>query len=455
VSNPPDAAAPELQAQQMQARLLQWLDRIQLLHPQEIDLGLQRVRQVVDRLNLARPAPLVITVTGTNGKGSHVATLDALFCAQGLRVGCYTSPHLIRYNERVCIQGQPVSDLALVQAFDRIEAARGDVSLTYFEFGTLAALLIFADAALDVAVLEVGMGGRLDAVNIVDADIAIVTNIDLDHQEWLGNTRDLIAIEKAGIFRHGKAVVCAEVSPPQTLLDAAGALDCPVYLPGRDYRWRLDDAAQQWSWQGSCEQGIPEASLVALDGLPIPQLALSNVASALQAALLSGLLSDTTKIGKSLAQLGLPGRQRWIEVPGIHAKVMVDVAHNPHAAAALAERLKKELAASINRDARVHMVLAMMADKDHEGFYRALENRVDFWYIAHFESTRCLPAKMLADKWQLLAQQSGNTLTMQVFDSVMQGFDSACKQASENDIIVVCGSFITVSDVMSALESRV
>jgi len=176
--------------------LTRWLERIQQLHPQEIDLGLDRVRAVADRLGLKRPAPFVITVTGTNGKGSHVAALDALFRHAGLRVGCYTSPHLLRYNERVCVQGQPASDQALVDAFDRIEAVRADVSLTYFEFGTLAALLIFEQSALDVAVLEVGMGGRLDAVNIIDADIAIVSNIDLDHQEWLGDTREAIAREK-------------------------------------------------------------------------------------------------------------------------------------------------------------------------------------------------------------------------------------------------------------------
>jgi dihydrofolate synthase/folylpolyglutamate synthase len=448
VHDPHDAAA----------QLLQWLNRIQLLHPQEIDLGLQRVQQVAQRLNLGRPAPYVITVTGTNGKGSHVATLDVLFRAQGLRVGCYTSPHLIRYNERVCIQGQPVSDLALVQAFDRIETARADVSLTYFEFGTLAALLIFADAALDVAVLEVGLGGRLDAVNTIDADIAIVSNIDLDHQEWLGNTRDLIAIEKAGIFRHGKAVVCAQVSPPQTLLDAAAALECPVYLPGRDYRWQLDSHQLQWSWHGHHPKPSIAPALV-LKNLPVPQLALENVASALQAAVLSGLvselLSDNNRVAKALTQLNLSGRQQWITVPATPARVMLDVAHNPHAATALALRLKNEQAAAINSSGKVRMVLAMMADKDHDGFYRALENQVDFWYIAHFDLARCLPANDLAGKWQRLAHRSGKNLSMQTYENVVQGFDSACQQASEHDIIIVCGSFITVSDVMSALACRV
>lgn len=436
--------------------LKQWLDKIQLLHPQEIDLGLERVQQVADRLQLKRPAPYVITVTGTNGKGSHVATLDALFLAQGLRTGCYTSPHLLRYNERVSIQGQPVSDQALVQAFEQIEAVRGDISLTYFEFGTLAALIIFAGAALDVAVLEVGMGGRLDAVNIIDADIAIVTNIDLDHQEWLGDTRELIAIEKAGVFRRGKAVVCAERFPPQTLLDAAAALDCPVYLPARDYQWALADDHKHWSWQGRDHSG----ATLSLGHLPATQLAQSNVASALQAALLSGLISDTGKIADALATVTLPGRQQWITVPGTRARVMVDVAHNPHAAGALALRLQNERDTPINNqrinaDTKVHLVLAMMADKDHSGFYRALENQTDFWYIAHFDSARCLPARELAGKWQILAQQTGKNLSMQVFDTVVQGFDKACEQASEHDIVVVCGSFITVCDVMSMLESRV
>lgn len=439
------------------ASLSQWLDKIQQLHPQEIELGLDRVREVAGRLGLERPAPCVITVTGTNGKGSHVATLDALLSAQGLRSGCYTSPHLVRFNERVCVQGQPVSDLALVQAFERIDAARGDISLSYFEFATLAGLLVFAEAALDVAVLEVGMGGRLDAVNIVDADIAVVSNVDLDHQDWLGDTRDLIAIEKAGIFRPGRPVVCAEREPPQALLDAAAILACPVYLPGRDYHWQAEPAdnegEERWHWQGWSAGADAALNMLTLEGLPMPALALSNVASALQAALLSGLVRDTSKIAPALTGLALPGRQQWLPSTA-RARVMVDVAHNPHAARALAARLQREQAASMPRG-RIHMVLAMMADKDHAGFYQALENQVDFWYIAHFDSGRCLPAQTLANIWQSLAQQSGARLQMQVCDSVLQGFDAACQQASERDIIVVCGSFLSVSDVMSALDTGI
>ncbi|TFH72510.1 bifunctional tetrahydrofolate synthase/dihydrofolate synthase [Gammaproteobacteria bacterium LSUCC0112] len=453
-------------SEQPRLLLAQWLSRILLLHPQEIDMGLERVQIVADRLAIKKPAPVVITVTGTNGKGSHVATLDALFRAEGMTVGCYTSPHLLRYNERVCVQGEPVSDQALVDAFEKIEAARREVSLSFFEFGTLAALLIFQDAALDVAVLEVGLGGRLDAVNIIDADIAVVSSIDLDHQEWLGNTREAIAREKAGIFRTGKPVVCAEPEPPQSLLDAAAALNCPVYLPGKQYTWSTiegGDSASIWQWHGGCAVNNTVLPLQ-FDQLIVPRLALSNVASALQAAALSGLLGraivDTAgfqaSINRSLGSLQLAGRQQWLAIPGSHQKVMVDVAHNPHAARALAERLQRERAARLAdprvKTCQIRLVLAMMADKDHQGFYCALEKQVDFWYIAHFDLARCLPATALATKWQDLARASAAQIDVQVFDSVVQAFDCAHKQAAEQDIIVVCGSFITVSEVMAALS---
>lgn len=438
--------------------LTRWLERIQQLHPQEIDLGLDRVRAVADRLGLKRPAPFVITVTGTNGKGSHVAALDALFRHAGLRVGCYTSPHLLRYNERVCVQGQPASDQALVDAFDRIEAVRADVSLTYFEFGTLAALLIFEQSALDVAVLEVGMGGRLDAVNIIDADIAIVSNIDLDHQEWLGDTREAIAREKAGIFRAGKPVVCAEPSPPSTLIETAQQLGCPLYLPGRDYHWDIQSPTS-WRWQGLARKQPGAApQTITLNALPTPGLAHGNVASALQAALLSGLLPQACthteqwlhSIAPVLQTLQLAGRQQWLPTAPGSARVMVDVAHNPNAAEALAQRLERERAVS-PATMQTHVVVAMMADKDHAGFYRALEKQVDFWYIAHFDLARCLPASELARIWQTLSAASAKTAaTISVFDGVAAAFAAACEHARADDMVVVCGSFITVAEAMAA-----
>jgi len=445
--------------------LAQWLARIQQLHPQEIDLGLERVKTVADRLGVNKPAPVVITVAGTNGKGSNVATLDAIFRAEGLRVGSFTSPHLMHYNERVCLQGFPVADQLLIDAFEKIEAARLEVSLSYFEFGTLAALLIFQQSALDVAVLEVGMGGRLDAVNIIDADIVVVSGIDLDHQEWLGDTREAIAREKAGVFRAGKPVVCGESQPPQSLLDAAAALNCPVYLPGGLYRWAADESTQSgssWHWQGCC---LADGALVPLSlaNLVKPRLALSNVASALQAAALSGLLTKAvsdpqhwqSKLNETLQLLQLAGRQQWMTMPGSHHKVMVDVAHNPQSARALAERLQQERAVRVAEGCipacKIRMVLAMMADKDHDGFYLALEKLVDFWYIADFDLARCLPSASLAAKWQQLAANTGTDIDIQVFNSVVQAFDCAHEQSSEHDIIVVCGSFITVSEVMATL----
>lgn len=435
--------------------LSQWLDRIQQLHPQEIDLGLERVQLVAERLGLQRPAPFVITVTGTNGKGSHVATLDALFREAGLRVGCYTSPHLLHYNERVCVQGEPVPDQALVDAFERIESVRGDVSLTYFEFGTLAALMIFQQSALDVAVLEVGMGGRLDAVNIVDADIAIVTNIDLDHQDWLGATRELIAVEKAGIFRAGKPVVCAEANPPSSLINAAEKLGCPLYLPQRDYHWR-SHSLDYWDWQGQIQQPDGELQFVSLAQLPVPSLATGNVASALQAAFLSGLFdadflsknSLLTHVSKVIKDVQLAGRQQWLQTAPGTARMMVDVAHNPHAGRLLAERLQRERSRGVRN---VHMVIAMMADKDHAGFYHALEKQVDFWYIAHFDLARCLPADALAQRWhELSASSSESAARIAVFDTVAQACEAAAQRAGADDIVVVCGSFMTVADAIAA-----
>ncbi|HET9033457.1 MAG TPA: Mur ligase family protein, partial [Dokdonella sp.] len=229
----------------------QWLSWQLRLHPREVELGLERVRAVWQRLGAPAPAKTVITVGGTNGKGSTVAFLDAILLAGGHRVGAFTSPHLLRYNERVRVQGDDVADHALIAAFERIEKARGDIALTYFEFGTLAALLIFSDSALDVAILEVGLGGRLDAVNIIDADAAIVTTVDLDHQDWLGNDREVIAAEKAGIFRSGKIAVIGEIAPPRTLIDAANALDTRLLAAGRDFH--VETSANAWRWTISGE----------------------------------------------------------------------------------------------------------------------------------------------------------------------------------------------------------
>lgn len=242
----------------MSRSLADWLSYLEQLHPTAIDMGLERVRVVADRLGLTRPAPKVITVTGTNGKGSTCTFLAALLSGQGLRVGVYSSPHLLRYNERVRIAGEQAGDDQLCVAFEAVEQARGEVSLTYFEMGTLAAFWLFERAQLDAAVLEVGLGGRLDAVNLVDADVAVITNVGLDHAEWLGTTRDSVATEKAGIMRTGRPVVCGDLQPPLPLLQRARQLGAPLSLRGRDYDLAVTD--QGWDWRGIDAQGETRAA---------------------------------------------------------------------------------------------------------------------------------------------------------------------------------------------------
>ena len=255
----------------------EWLAYLEQLHPSAIDMGLERSREVAQRLGLGKPAPLVVTVTGTNGKGSTCAFLASLIAAQGQRVGVYSSPHLLRYNERVLLDGREASDEELCQAFAAVEAARGEISLTYFEMGTLAAFWLFERAQLDAVVLEVGLGGRLDAVNLVDADLALITSIGLDHADWLGDTRESVAFEKAGIMRAGMPALCGDLDPPQPLLEQAVTLDTPLFLRGRDYD--LSVQAQDWSWYGLDAQG----QVLRLEQLPLLDLPMENAALALQA----------------------------------------------------------------------------------------------------------------------------------------------------------------------------
>ncbi|ALO46495.1 bifunctional tetrahydrofolate synthase/dihydrofolate synthase [Pseudohongiella spirulinae] len=440
------------------ASLAQWLDYIQQLHPSEIDMGLDRLRLVAQRIGLGRPAPVVITVTGTNGKGSHVATLEALCIALGYRTAAYTSPHLLKYNERVRINAQDIDDASLEQAFSTIEQARGDISLSYFEFGTLAALMIFAEAALDVAILEVGLGGRLDAVNLVDADVAVISSIGLDHQEWLGDTRESVAREKAGIFRPGKPVICTEAQPPANLREIAEQLACPFLQFEQDFN--VIERADGWQWSGvdSQRQGHWQ-----LSGLPRPALQLQNVAGAVQAAIAAGLVSGPEALQQvlpaMLSNLQLAGRQQFINING--QQVLLDVSHNPQAALALADTIARWRADAVgSAPGQVRLVLAMMKDKDHDGYIQALEKQIDFWYIAHFDLPRCMAADKLANLVrQHPVKSTSDNVSVVVFDGplhgllnaatgVQQAFLAACAEASPGDLLVVSGSFFTVSDVM-------
>lgn len=421
--------------------LNQWLSTIEALHPSEIDLGLERLRIVADRMQLNRPAKLVITVAGTNGKGSTVAMLESIYLAAGFRVGTYTSPHLFLYNERIRLNGQMVSDRALCDCFEAINQARAEVSLTYFEFGTLAGLQLLEDAQLDIAILEVGLGGRLDGVNIVDPDVAVITSIGLDHQDWLGDTRELIGREKAGIFRHGIPAICGDIEPPQSVLDEAARLGIQLMVQGRDFHYR--EAEGLWEWHGREQSG----EACTQRDLPIPALDLINASTVLQVIRCAALPVSATAIREALTSVKVQGRfQRVINAAGITH--YLDVAHNPQAAQLLALKiLKSREKAQLKGVVRV--VLAMMLDKDHIEFYNALESAADFWYIAAFPQPRCAKAPLLLDK----LQQAGAS-TVGPFNKVVDALSQAQEDATQDDIILVTGSFITVAEGLNALSEQ-
>jgi dihydrofolate synthase/folylpolyglutamate synthase len=404
------------------------------VHPRSIDLGLERVQAVLARLHRGAPAFGVITVGGTNGKGSTVAMLEAILRAAGYRTGLYTSPHLVRYNERVRIDAEPVSDDALCGAFERIEAARGDVPLTYFEFGTVAALDLMARAGIDVALLEVGMGGRLDAVNAVDADAAIVTAVDIDHTQWLGTTRAQIGREKAGIFRAGRPAICGDTDPPVTLVEYALAVGAPLYVRGRDYTARAEVGG--WCWR----MGEQFRS-----GLPFPALRgdyqLGNAANALAALELLRARFPVTQahIRQGLVTVALPGRFQVL--PGLPVCVF-DVAHNPQAAHALAATLAQQ-----GRFRRTLAVFGMLADKDISAVVQSFRNLVDHWYLATLNVPRGASAAQLAAALAAV----GTAARADEFDDVRAAYAAAKRDATDADRIVVFGSFHTVGDILAAL----
>ena len=416
------------------ATLQDWLAWLESCHPQEIELGLQRVATAAQRLGVDSGDSVVITVAGTNGKGSCVACLNALLISAGCRVGCYTSPHFVDYNERIRIDDQPIDDQSLIDAFARIDRARADIPLTYFEFGTLAALDIFQRSALDVIVLEVGLGGRLDAVNIIDPDIAIVTCIDLDHQQWLGDNREQIGAEKAGIFRAAKPAVCADPDPPDSLQARADAVGAHWYARGADFDI-TELGAQTWSWRGRSRL-MAERTLV---DLPRPQLPIDSAAAALQAVqLLEGSGIDIANVDyQCLARLQLPGRFQCVEAQG--RQLIFDVAHNPGAARYLAARLREKPVSG-----RSHALFAVMADKDVPGIVAALQHSFDSWTVADLDNnSRAMAASDLAEliRWQGIEQVT-------IDSTVAQAYRRLLSAMTAQDRLVVFGSFVTVAAVM-------
>lgn len=420
--------------------LADWLAYLEQLHPTAIDMGLGRVRAVAARMAMTRPAPLVVTVTGTNGKGSTCAFIASLLNAQGLKIGSYSSPHLLRYNERVLLSGREASDAELCEAFAVVEAARGEISLTYFEMGTLAAFWLFERAGLDAVVLEVGLGGRLDAVNIVDADLAVITNIGLDHADWLGNSRESVAYEKAGILREGKPALCGDLDPPQPLLDHANSLSAPLLLRGRDFDLAM--GAGDWHWRGVDAAGAP----LELHGLPLLTLPMENAALALQAYAMLGLPWDPARLARALLQTRVVGRldSRQVVWNGRRIALLLDVGHNPHAAAFLAQRLEQRPVAGTRL-----AVFGLLADKDLTGVLDALAPSISDWAVAP------LPTPRTQSATQLAAALLERGASVSEYATIEQALDAQCARAESVDEILVFGSFYCVAAALEWLEQQV
>jgi len=415
--------------------LAEWLDYIERIHPKSIQLGLERVAKVRDAMGKPISAA-VFTVAGTNGKGSTCAMLESILLAAGYKVGLYTSPHLLRYNERVRIDGVPVGDERLCAAFEAVEHARGDITLTYFEFGTLAAWEIFTSRPLDAVILEVGLGGRLDAVNAFDTDCALLISVDLDHMEYLGNTRESIGSEKAGIFRAGKPAIVADADPPRSVLDRAAAIGADLLLIGREFGFRQQ--GQQWMyWGPNGRRG----------GLAAPALRgerqLANAAAALAAldALRMRLPMGMQDIRNGLARLELPARFQVL--PG-RPTVVLDVAHNPQAAGVLADNL-----AVMGFHPETYAVFGMLKDKDIEGVCRALKDKFSAWFAAGLS----VPRGASADTLARALSAAGASGEVACFENPREAYAAARKRSGENDRIVVFGSFHTVAEVMQAIDA--
>jgi dihydrofolate synthase/folylpolyglutamate synthase len=412
--------------------LSQWLDHVERLHAMPIELGLDRVARVRDRMGLDFNAP-IITVGGTNGKGSVCAMLEAMLQAAGYRTGLYTSPHLLAYNERVRVDGVAVDDDLLADAFARVEEMRGDTSLTYFEFGTLAAWEIFAKAGLDVLILEVGLGGRLDAVNIFDADCSIVTSVGIDHVDFLGPTRETIGFEKAGIFRSGRPAICGDPNPPETLVAHARNIGAMLSVLGREFGY--EGGRQQWRYWGG--QGA-RAGLAppALRGAK--QLANASVALAALDSLRERIPVSMQAVREGLSRVELPGR--FQVMPGVPC-VIADVAHNPQAAAVLAQNLADQ-----GFFPNTRAVFAMLADKDMEGVCAALKGRIDEWHVAGLSGPRAASAAQITQA----IEKSGAGGRVFQHESPLAAYAFARERSNDNDRIVVFGSFLTVAEFLAA-----
>ncbi|WP_245898437.1 bifunctional tetrahydrofolate synthase/dihydrofolate synthase [Polynucleobacter rarus] len=421
-----------------------WLSYLESAHPVGIDMGLSRINQVKEKLDLQFKIPVII-VGGTNGKGSTCAFLEAIFANAGYKVACHTSPHLSVFNERARINLENVSSETLLKYFQLVEQARAsiapEVTLTYFEFTTLAIMLCFSMAPVDVVILEVGLGGRLDAVNIIDADCSIVTSIDIDHQQFLGNTREEIGFEKAGIFRTGKPAICADPMPPKSLIEYAKSIGADFWQPGVDFNFQGDQ--QQWAWNGRGKR---------FSGLGYPALRganqLLNASGVLAAlcALRDKLPVSVQSIRNGFAMVELPGRFQII--PG-QPTIVLDVAHNPHASATLSKSLDK-----MGYFPYTYAIFGMMQDKDINAVIKPMLEIVDFWYCVDLPTPRAASAVYLSQRLRDLGVKDSDISGVEVFNSPATAYAKSLIQVSQNDRIVVFGSFFTVSGVLEFRKNK-
>ena len=421
-----------------------WLTHLESAHPVGIDMGLDRISRVRDALGLEFKS-VVFTAGGTNGKGSTCAMLEAILLAAGYKVGCHTSPHLIDFNERARVNGEIATDAMLLPHFEAVERARcgfpEPVSLTYFEFTTLAIMHLFANAGLDAVILEVGLGGRLDAVNIVDTDCAIITSVDLDHMAYLGDTREAIGFEKAGIFRAGKPAICSDPVPPISLVKHAEAIGADLWLIGREFNFQGDK--QQWGFSGRGRRW-PSLGYPALRGAN--QLLNASAALAALESVRDRLPISAQDVRLGLSQVVLPGRFQVL--PG-RPSVILDVAHNPHASAALGQNLE-----NMGFYRYTYAVFGAMQDKDIAGVLAHMLDKVDHWCLTDLPTPRAASASSLAQALTEAGFRAGKESSMSTFSDPATAYRNAMERATEDDRIVVFGSFYTVAGVLAERKSR-
>lgn len=434
-----------------QKNLQEWLSWQESLHFSAIDLGLDRIQQVAARLGLLQPTFPIITVAGTNGKGSTVALLSSLLTEAGYQTGAYTSPHILRYNERIALNGEPVADAPICEAFAAIDAARGAISLTYFEFGTLAAMWLFVRAEVDVVVLEVGLGGRLDAANLWDAEVAIVTSIGIDHVSWLGNDREVIGREKAGIARAGKALICGDPEPPSSIADVAAEVGAQYIQYGVDFFvQKVSDLGSTGDDSGTADHftvnypTLSSTEQAAWSGLPLPgllgEVQMRNAACSLLALyqLRDYFTLSSAVIRRGLVAAKLPGRLQKLAT---EPEVWVDVAHNPHAARQLAEFLQKNPPGGKN-----YVLFSMLSDKDIKGVLQVLAGVVDEWHYFPLHDER---AMLMSDIHAAMRAQ--NIAIAEPHVNLKQAWSTLRPNLNSDDRVVAFGSFLVVSSMLESL----